>query len=154
VFAPLRARAHRLVTIDPHKLGFVPYPAGAISFRDRRVRDLVAVEAPYLFHPGAPEHAYIGRFIFEGSKPGAAAAGVWMSHKVLPLDATRLRPADRRDGARRAALHRRLAGGDWAPFRVVMLPRPDLNIVCFAVGHPSCARSRRPTSSATGSTAP
>ncbi len=75
------------VTIDPHKLGFVPYPAGAVSFRDRRSRDLIAVEAPYLFHRGASEWGYIGRFILEGSKPGAAAASVWMSHKVLPLDA-------------------------------------------------------------------
>ncbi len=56
-------------TIDPHKLGFVPYPAGAIVFRDRRVRDLLAVDAPYLFHRGASEWGYIGRFIFEGSKP-------------------------------------------------------------------------------------
>lgn len=127
------------VTIDPHKLGFVPYPAGAVSFRDLRVRDLVAVEAPYIFHPGAPESAYIGRFILEGSKPGAAAAGVWMSHKVLPLDATgygRLIGETAR-GAR--MLHRRLGAGDWAPFTMVPLPLPELNIVCFAIGHPSLA---------------
>ena len=125
------------VTIDPHKLGFVPYPAGAISFRDRRVRELVAIEAPYLFHRGASEWGYIGRFIFEGSKPGAAAAGVWMSHKVLPLDARgygRLIGATARGAL---LLHRRIAGGDWGEFRVVPLPRPDLNIVCFAIGHAS-----------------
>lgn len=125
------------VTIDPHKLGFCPYPAGAVSFRDRRVRELVAVEAPYLFHRGASEWGYIGRFIFEGSKPGAAAAGVWMSHKVLPLDATgygRLIGAAARGAL---LLHRRIAGGDWGDFRVVPLPQPDLGIVCFAVGHPS-----------------
>ena len=75
------------VTIDPHKFGFVPYPAGAICFRDGRARDLVSVEAPYVFHEGAPDSAHIGRFILEGSKPGAAAAAVWMSHQVLPLDA-------------------------------------------------------------------
>jgi glutamate/tyrosine decarboxylase-like PLP-dependent enzyme len=125
------------VTIDPHKLGFVPYPAGAVSFRDRRSRDLVAVEAPYIFHRGASEAGYIGRFIMEGSKPGAAAAAVWMSHKVLPLDA---RGYGRMIGetARGAlVLHRRLSGGDWGPFRVVPLPAPDLNLVCFAVGHPA-----------------
>jgi glutamate/tyrosine decarboxylase-like PLP-dependent enzyme len=125
------------VTIDPHKLGFIPYPAGAVSFRDRRVRDLVAVEAPYIFHRGASEWGYIGRFIFEGSKPGASAAGVWMSHQVLPLDARgygRLIGATARGAL---ALHRRLCGGDWAPFTLVPLPRPDLNIVCFAIGHPT-----------------
>lgn len=131
-------------TIDPHKLGFVPYPAGAVLFRDPRVRELLAVDAPYLFHRGASEWGYIGRYIFEGSKPGAAAAGVWMSHKVLPLDARgygRLivetcRGAD--------ALWRRLDASEWAPFEVVLLPPPDLNIVCFAVTRPeidSLARS-------------
>ena len=125
------------ITIDPHKLGFVPYPAGAVSFRDRRCRDLVAVEAPYLFHRGASEWGYIGRYIFEGSKPGAAAAGVWMSHKVLPLDARgygRLVGAASRGAL---ALHRRLTAGSWEPFRIVPLPTPDLNIVCFAASHES-----------------
>jgi len=124
------------VTIDPHKLGFIPYPAGAVSFRDRRVRDLVAVEAPYLFHRGALEWGYIGRFIFEGSKPGAAAAGVWMSHKVLPLDSRGYGRLVGETARGALMLHRRLAMGDWAPFRLVLLPTPDINIVCFAVGHP------------------
>lgn len=138
VFRALAALAETdSVTIDPHKLGYVPYPAGAISFRDRRVRELVAIEAPYIFHPGMSESAYIGRFIFEGSKPGAAAAGVWMSHQVLPLDARGYGRLIGETARGALTLHRRLTGGDWAPFRVVPLPRPDLNIVCFAVGHPS-----------------
>lgn len=123
------------ITIDPHKLGFVPYPAGAVVFRDRRARDLLAVDAPYLFHRGQSAWRTIGRYIFEGSKPGAAAAAVWMSHKVLPLDARgygRL-ICDASRGA--LALHRRLEGGDWGEFRLSLLPRPDLNIVCFALGH-------------------
>ncbi len=125
------------VTIDPHKLGFIPYPAGAISFKDRRVRDLVAVEAPYLFHRGASEWGYIGRFIFEGSKPGAAAAGVWMSHKVLPLNVTGYGRLVGKTAQGARLLHRRLLEGDFSPFRTVLLPLPDLNIVCFALGHPS-----------------
>jgi glutamate/tyrosine decarboxylase-like PLP-dependent enzyme len=125
------------VTIDPHKLGFVPYPAGAVSFRDRRVRDLVAVEAPYLFHGAeSQEGAYIGRFILEGSKPGAAAVGVWMSHEVLPLDASGYGRLIGETARGALLLHRRISGGDWGAFRVVPLPRPDINIVCFALGHP------------------
>jgi glutamate/tyrosine decarboxylase-like PLP-dependent enzyme len=123
------------VTIDPHKLGFIPYPAGAISFRDRRARELVAVEAPYLFHGGGGEASYIGRFIFEGSKPGAAAAGVWMSHKVLPLDASGYGKLVGETARGALLLHRRIQAGDWAPFRLIALPKPDLNIVCFALGH-------------------
>ncbi|HEU4451787.1 MAG TPA: pyridoxal-dependent decarboxylase [Longimicrobium sp.] len=123
------------VTIDPHKLGYVPYPAGAVSFRDPRVRDLVAVEAPYL--SGTNQQAYIGRFILEGSKPGAAAAGVWMSHRLLPLDSRGYGRLIGETVRGALALHRRLAGGDWSPFRIVPLPTPDLNVVCFAVGHPA-----------------
>ncbi len=125
------------ITIDPHKLGYVPYPAGAVTFRDRRVRELVSAEAPYVFLAGASERAHIGRYIFEGSKPGAAAAGVWMSHQVLPLTSEghgRLVGETAR-GAR--ALHRRLVTGDWAPFRLLPLPAPDLNLVCFGLTHPS-----------------
>lgn len=125
------------VTIDPHKFGYVPYPAGAVLFRDRRVRELVATDAPYVFHDESPESvSAIGPYILEGSKPGAAAAAVWLSHRVLPLDASghgRLVGATARGAL---ALHERLAAADLAPFRVVLLPEPDLNIVCFAVGHP------------------
>jgi glutamate/tyrosine decarboxylase-like PLP-dependent enzyme len=125
------------VTIDPHKLGYVPYPAGLVSFRDGRSRDLVAVEAPYLFHRGASEWGYIGRFIFEGSKPGASAASVWMSHKVLPLDSRGYGKLIGETARGALMLHRRLTAGDWGRYRVVPLPAPDLNIVCFAVGHPA-----------------
>jgi len=136
VFAALCALGRTdSATVDPHKLGFAPYPAGAICFRDRRVRDLVAVEAPYAF-ASEGERTDLGRFIFEGSKPGAAAAGVWLSHRVLPLHAGgygRLIGETAR-GARR--LHRALAEAAWAPFRCVLLPETDLNIVCFAFAHP------------------
>jgi glutamate/tyrosine decarboxylase-like PLP-dependent enzyme len=125
------------VTIDPHKLGYMPYPAGSITFRDKRVRELVAVEAPYLFHEGGQESAYLGRSIFEGSKPGAAAAGVWMSHKVLPLNASGYGRLVGETAKGALALYRRIASGDWAPFKLVPLPPSDLNIVCFAVGHPA-----------------
>jgi glutamate/tyrosine decarboxylase-like PLP-dependent enzyme len=128
------------VTVDPHKLGAVPFPAGAISFRDRRVRGMVSVDAPYLFHQGDSDTAYIGRFILEGSKPGAAAASVWMAHKVLPLDATGYGRLIGEAARAALALHDALARCDPAPFKLVLLPKPDVNIVCFAVGHPRLAR--------------
>jgi len=137
VFASLRAiEGTDSVTIDPHKLGFVPYPAGAVSLRDSRARELVAVEAPYLFHRGASEWGYIGRYIFEGSKPGAAAAAVWMSHKIVPLDVTGYGTLIAETARGAVRLHERLSSVSWDPFRVILLPRPDINIVCFAVGHP------------------
>ncbi len=125
------------VTIDPHKLGFIPYPAGSISFRDRRVRALLSVDPPYLLHRDQGDDAFIGRYILEGSKPGAAASAVWLSHKVLPLDERgygRL-VNDTVQGA--LALHRSVSSADWGAFKVVPLPAPDMNIVCFAVTHRS-----------------
>ena len=62
------------VTIDPHKLGYIPYPAGAIALRDRRARELVSIDPPYLLPTrglDSAEDLFLGRFIFEGSKPGA-----------------------------------------------------------------------------------
>jgi hypothetical protein len=38
-------------------------------------------------------------------------------------------------GARK--LHRTLRETDFAPFRVVVLPEPDINIVCYVLHHPS-----------------
>jgi glutamate/tyrosine decarboxylase-like PLP-dependent enzyme len=138
------------VTIDPHKLGYVPYPAGAFLLRDRRARDLVAIDPPYLTPPTAVaggsagsraggsdgDELFLGRFIFEGSKPGAAAAAVWLSHKVLPLDERGYGYLIERTviGARR--LHAALGAAQPAGFDVVVLPEPDINIVCFVVRHP------------------
>lgn len=130
------------ITIDPHKLGYIPYPAGAILFRDRRAREVVAIDPPYLLPStgtGTGEQGddlFLGRFILEGSKPGAAAAAVWLSHKVLPLDERGYGHLVERTvvGARR--LHRALATADWAPFRIVLLPLPDINIVCWVMTHP------------------
>jgi len=126
-------------TIDPHKLGYVPYPAGAMLLRDRRARDLVAVEPPYLA-PAAGQSrdaSFLGQFILEGSKPGAAAAAVWLSHKVLPLDERGYGYLIERTVVGAYRLHRAIASADLAPFRAVMLPEPDLNIVCFVMTHPA-----------------
>lgn len=135
------------VTIDPHKLGYIPYPAGAILFRDRRARELVAIDPPYLLPSttaggasgndgAAAEDLFLGRFILEGSKPGAAAAAVWLSHKVLPLDERGYGHLVEQTvvGARR--LHETLSEHRWEPFRILLLPRPDINIVCWLMTHP------------------
>lgn len=125
------------ITIDPHKLGYIPYPAGAFLLRDRRARDLVAVDPPYLLPTQGlhEEDLFLGRFIFEGSKPGAAAAAVWLSHKVLPLDERGYGYLIERTicGARK--LHAALSRARLGQFSVIMLPEPDINIVCFLLRH-------------------
>lgn len=127
------------VTIDPHKLGFIPYPAGAFLLRDRRGRNLVSLDPPYLAPSGeGDEEGFLGRWILEGSKPGAAAAATWLSHRVIPLDVSGhgLLIARTAAGARR--LHQALGvPGALGEFSVVRLPSPDLNLVGWVVRHPS-----------------
>jgi glutamate/tyrosine decarboxylase-like PLP-dependent enzyme len=126
------------VTVDPHKLGYIPYPAGAFLLKDRRGRDLVATDPPYLspaMHPLGAAAPSIGRFIFEGSKPGAAAAAVWLSHKTIPLDINGHGSLIASTALAARTVHKQLCRVRFAPCHVVRLPEPDLNIVCFFLYH-------------------
>ena len=128
------------VTVDPHKMGYVPYAAGAILVRDGRTRHLVATDPPYLSpieRREAGTEQFLGRYILEGSKPGASAAAVWLSHKVIPLDERGYGYLVERTVAGARRLHAALATADLSPFRVIMLPLPDINIVCYLLSHPT-----------------
>lgn len=81
------------ITVDPHKMGYIPYPCGVAAFRNDRVRHFLTQEAPYISvtTPNHSSHGYqapvnVGPFILEGSKPGAAAASCWLSHRLIPPD--------------------------------------------------------------------
>src|ERR1043166_1165973 len=78
----LRALAHAdSITVDPHKSGYIPYPAGALCYRNGAMRNLVTFSAPVIFHGNA--EPTVGIYGVEGSKPGAAAAAVYLSHRVI-----------------------------------------------------------------------
>ncbi|MEC2873439.1 tyrosine decarboxylase, partial [Bacillus cereus] len=76
------------ITIDPHKMGYIPYSAGGIVIKDIRMRDVISYFATYVFEKGADIPALLGAYMLEGSKAGATAAAVWTAHKVLPLNVT------------------------------------------------------------------
>ncbi|SMD43965.1 Glutamate decarboxylase and related PLP-dependent proteins [Aquiflexum balticum DSM 16537] len=72
------------ITIDPHKSGFALYPAGSLVYKDHRMPQMIQITAPVVYHGGdAPT---TGVFGVEGSKPGAAAAGVYFSHRIIKPD--------------------------------------------------------------------
>lgn len=80
-------------TVDPHKMGYVPYPAGVVAFKNGSVTEFVTQRAQYLsedrlgigsFHAGEQVTAF-GPHILEGSKPGAAALACWLAHRTIPL---------------------------------------------------------------------
>ena len=72
------------ITIDPHKSGFCPYPGGALCYRNSKMRYNIAVYHPEVFH--GEDDPTMGVYGIEGSKPGAAPAGILMSHNVIGLD--------------------------------------------------------------------
>lgn len=72
------------ITVDPHKAGFVPYPAGGLCYRNSGLRDLISLKAPVVFH--SQTEPTVGIYGIEGSKPGAAAAAVYLAHKVIRPD--------------------------------------------------------------------
>ena len=69
------------ITLDPHKSGFCTYPAGAIAYRKSRINDVLSVmvesDTPYYY--GA---CNLGNWGIEGSKPGTAAAAVYLASRV------------------------------------------------------------------------
>ncbi|GMQ82918.1 MAG: hypothetical protein BMS9Abin05_2385 [Rhodothermia bacterium] len=127
------------VTVDPHKAGFVPYGAGCIVLKHGFLKDVVAETAPYILDSSDTTSSneampQLGRFILEGSKPGAAAAATWFSHQLIPLNMdgygrqlTELcRIARRFDSSLREAESKSVDG-----IRLISVNKPHLNIVCF-----------------------
>jgi len=136
------------VTVDPHKMGYVPYPCGVVAFKSDRVRRFVAEEAPYLTSArrdtrnDAPPRS-VGPYILEGSKPGAAVAGCWLSHRMIPLNRDGYGEIARASILAARELYERLVHWEHAakanraetPFEFLPLGSqpPDTNIVCFLV---------------------
>lgn len=146
------------VTLDAHKMGYVPYPSGSVAFKNDRIRHLIAQRAPYITSVGLDSELYdhlpvkyradsapqaFAPFLLEGSRPGAAAAGLWMSVKALPLTTRRHGTVVRSSLLAARELYERLArwdglckhsGRDTDYRMVTLIPAPpDTNIVCFMI---------------------
>ena len=145
------------VTVDPHKLGFLPFAAGAFVARDREVVDFITQQAAYVFDLGDEEEEIpreqmlrnLGQYILEGSKPGAAAASVAVAHEVLPLHSEGLGRVLRHtirtcEHFHQSALEAAVRLKDRV--RLIVPFEPDTNLVCLAVnpnGNRSLARMNR-----------
>ena len=129
------------ITVDPHKLGYLPYGAGAFVCRDHRAMTLLAEAADYVFHTTSAEdylgrYRRLGQFIPEGSKSGAVAAAVYVTHKVLPLDHAHFGLLSRQTVLAAEAFHARaqVFAGEVADVARVRVPfAPDSNLVCLAL---------------------
>jgi glutamate/tyrosine decarboxylase-like PLP-dependent enzyme len=115
------------IVIDPHKHGLQPYGCGCVLFRDPGVGLLYKHDSPYTYFSSAELH--LGEISLECSRPGAAAAALWATQRLLPLKkgGEFARGLER---GRKAALA--LFGKLRADVRFVTAFSPELDIVVFA----------------------
>jgi len=127
------------LVIDPHKHGLQPYGCGTVLFRDPAVGTLYKHESPYTYFSSHELH--LGEISLECSRPGAAAAALWATQRLLPLT---------RDGefakgleaCRRAALHLYGKLRDDAGWLTAFEPQLDI-VVWAPAGTTTTAVSRR-----------
>lgn len=71
------------VTLDPHKLGYVPYASGVFLCRDARDYFQKPFGGPYVdFHLGIDK----GPFTIEGSRSATGAVATWMTAQCVGLN--------------------------------------------------------------------
>ena len=85
----------------------------------------------------------LGQFVPEGSKSGAAAAAVYVTHRVLPLDHAHFGQLPRQTVLAAEAFHARAEtfAANCADVVHACVPfAPDSNLVCLALNPPATAR--------------
>jgi tyrosine decarboxylase/aspartate 1-decarboxylase len=115
------------IVIDPHKHGLQPYGCGCVLFRDPSVGRLYKHDSPYTYFSSAELH--LGEISLECSRPGASAAALWATQKLLPL-VKHGEFAQRLERSRSAALalHDKVKTDS----RFVAAFPPELDIVVFS----------------------
>ena len=71
------------IVIDPHKHGLQPYGCGCVLFRDPALGRLYKHDSPFTYFSSKELH--LGEISLECSRPGASAAALWATQKLLPL---------------------------------------------------------------------
>ena len=120
------------ITLDPHKLGFVPYSCGAFLVRDARSYTVSDISAPYLKQDDEIDYPSWSTTL-EGSRSATGAGAVWLSSRVLPLNAA----------GHGAILNQTLAIKQYLADKlqhnftdVHFTPGSDTNIVSFVLAEP------------------
>ncbi|MCC7440308.1 MAG: aspartate aminotransferase family protein [Bdellovibrionales bacterium] len=124
------------ITLDPHKLGYVPYASGAFLTRIQRDYLVTRTDAPYVAFD--PLHDR-GPFTLEGSRSAAGAAATWMIARSMALSGDGYGRILRRSVETRKSLEELLLASG-LPLRVA--PGGESNILCFTLAHPHEALSK------------
>jgi len=128
------------IVIDPHKHGLQPYGCGCVLFRDPAVGRLYKHDSPYTYFSSVELH--LGEISLECSRPGAAAAALWATQKLLPLTKKGefARGLERGTKAARALFEKLRADS-----RFMTAFAPELDIVVFAPRGASVSEASRLT---------
>ena len=105
------------ITIDPHKMGLAPIPAGGILFRDQDIVESITHETPYLAGGG------VKSFTITGSRPGGSITAVWALMRILGREGYREIVRKCMD------LTERLARGIESDENLELMVKPVMNIV-------------------------
>jgi len=118
------------VTLDPHKLGYVPYASGAFLAKNRRDYYFKAYsDAPYI---DFNEKVDRGAYTIEGSRSAGGAVATWMTAETMGLDQQGYGLLLERTIRIRKDLEKRL---QCSGLPLKLAPGCDTNVLCF-----SCAR--------------
>ncbi len=69
------------ITLDPHKLGYIPYSCGAILVKDQRSYRVSSFKAPYIDRPDLGNDKWSATI--EGSRSATGAAATWLTGKGI-----------------------------------------------------------------------
>lgn len=105
------------ITVDPHKMGMAPVPAGGILFRNSNVEEAVTMKVPYLAGGETSQSTLVG------SRSGASIIAVWALLKHLGKEGYR------KVVGHRMRLTRKLASGIKSVEGLDVVTEPVLNVV-------------------------
>ncbi len=115
------------VTLDPHKLGYVPYASGVFLCREKNDYTRVAFGAPYV---NFSEQKDKGLFTLEGSRSATGAAATWMTAKAVGFN----QRGYGRILARGIRLRRELEQALIQSGVAQVAPGAETNLLCFCLG--------------------
>jgi glutamate/tyrosine decarboxylase-like PLP-dependent enzyme len=115
------------ITLDPHKLGYVPYACGAFLVRDRTRYAVSAFTAPYLDRPELGDGKWSSTL--EGSRSAAGAAATWLTGRTIGFGGERFGAVLAETVSSRREVGEALAAIDG----LRVLDPADSNILCFAL---------------------
>jgi glutamate/tyrosine decarboxylase-like PLP-dependent enzyme len=118
------------LTVDPHKLGYVPYASGTFMCNDHREYYSNSVKAPYIDFDAVRDK---GPQTLEGSRSAAGAVSTWLTSKSIGLDENGYGRILERSIQSRIMLEDRLR--NTSDF-IRIAPDSETNIACFCVAKP------------------